>query len=94
MFNTTKTHLPKNATKIPKWVKQIQSTYANTTDETQFFRKQQWSRVDKLINLAGETIAYGLIMRLDEAQLQDENVQALRYICEEFCREYDRLTSK
>jgi len=89
----TKTHVPETRP-IPSWVRDIQRTYRETTDETQFFRKQQWSRVDKLVNLAGETIVYGLIMRLDETQLHSKNVQALRFACEQFCREYDRLTQR
>lgn len=82
------------AKQTPSWVKAIQRQYSRTAGDTLFFRKQQSIPANKMINLVGETIAFGLINRVPLDCVNTDRLRALRYICGEFCAEYDRLAEK
>lgn len=79
------------ASQTPGWVKAIRKQYRRTAGTTVFFRKPQNIPTEKLVNLVGETIAFGLINRLDPDSVNTDRLRALRYICGEFCDEYDTV---
>lgn len=90
MSDSTKTH-GASYTKTPRWVKDLRRSYDNhLADEPHFFRKNQTKPPQEFVHLVGEIFAYGLIGKLSDTQLHDPEMVALRFIAEEFIKDYDR----